>query len=76
MPGTGSEVNHRGPVTQTEPEAQHLPGRGQGFGIFGPVEETWLEGSAEIDAQIWAGMATEPLVRLKPVLGVLVGLVT
>lgn len=76
MPGTGSEVNHRGLVTPTGPESEHPPGRGQGFGIFGPVEVTGSEVSAVIDPQIWAGMVTEPLVRLKPVLEVLAGLVT
>lgn len=76
MPGTGSEVSHRGLVTQTGPEAEHLPGGGQGFGIFGPVEMTGLEVSAVIDPQIWAGMVTEPLVRVKPVLEVLAGPVT
>lgn len=73
MPGTGSEVNHRGLVTLTGPEAEHLPGGGQGFGIFGPVEVTGLV-SAVIDPQIWAWMVT--LVRLKPVLEVLAALVT
>lgn len=75
MPGTGSEVNHRGLVTRTGPGPEHLPGRGQGFGILGPVEVTWLEVSAVIGPQVWAGMVTEPLVRLKPVLEVRAGLV-
>lgn len=69
-------MNHTGLVTQTGPEAEHLPGRGRGFGISGPVEVTGLEVSPGIDPQIWAGMVTEPPVRLKPVLEVLAGLVT
>lgn len=72
VPGTGSEVNHRGLETPTGPEPEHPAGRGQGFGIFGPVEVTGLEVSAGIDPQIWAG----PLVRLNPVPEVLAGLVT
>lgn len=39
MPGTGSEVNHRGRATQTGTEAGHLPGT-EGYGVSGPVEET------------------------------------
>lgn len=71
MPGTGSEVNHRGLETPTGLGPEHPAGRGQGFGIFGPVEVTGLEVSAGIDPQIWAGKVTEPLVGLKPVLEVL-----
>lgn len=63
-------------MTRTGPEPQHLPGRGQGFGILGPLEVTGLEVSAGIDPQVWAGMVTQPLVRLKPVLEVQAGRVT
>lgn len=76
MPGTGSEVNRRGLVTQTGPEAELLPGRGQAFGISGPVEATCLEASAVIGPQVWAGMVAEPPVGLTLVLEVWAGLVT
>lgn len=39
VPGTGSEVTHRGPATQTGTEAGHRPGT-EGLGASGPVEET------------------------------------